>query len=71
MAIEARWASGQYERLPAMAADLIQRQTTVIVALSNACGACGKDSDCNDPCCLHNHQRSSANGSRREPEPSG
>ena len=34
VAIEARWANSQYERLPAMAADLIQRQTTVIVALS-------------------------------------
>ena len=32
--IEARWANGQYERLPAMAADLIQHQATVIVALS-------------------------------------
>jgi ABC transporter substrate binding protein len=30
----AHGAKGQYERLPAMAADLIQRQTTVIVALS-------------------------------------
>jgi putative tryptophan/tyrosine transport system substrate-binding protein len=32
VAIEYRWAEGHYERLPAMAADLVQRRVSVIIA---------------------------------------
>ena len=40
--IEARWANSQYERLPAMATELVQRRPTVIVAFSTPAAQAAK-----------------------------
>jgi hypothetical protein len=40
--IEARWADAQYDRLPAMAAELVQRQVTLMVAFSTPAARAAK-----------------------------
>src|SRR5437764_254194 len=39
VAIEYRWAEGQYDRFPALAAELVRHQVTVIVSLGGTPGA--------------------------------
>ena len=49
VAIEYRWAEGQYERLPGLIADLIQRKVSVITATSTPVAVAAKSASSTIP----------------------
>ena len=58
LGIEFRWAGGQYDRLPSLAAELVVRNVSVICRSGRSVCVCCKGSDQNDPRCLLGRRRS-------------
>src|SRR5262245_20419795 len=61
VAIEYHWANGQYARLPAMAADLVRRRVTVVLARTTPAALAAKKGDLDHPDCLHGRRRPDCN----------
>ena len=47
--IEYRWALGQYDRLPALAAELVKRPVTILVAVGGDVSAVAEEGNVDDP----------------------
>jgi ABC-type uncharacterized transport system substrate-binding protein len=66
VAIEYRWANGQYDRLAALVDDLVRRRVSVIAATSTPANVMAKARDHYDSDCFHHWRRSSPAWTGRE-----
>ena len=69
--VEYHWLEGQYDRLPALMADLVRRRVAVIATPGSTPAARGQSCDRDDPDRLRRRRRPGQAWSCRQPRPAG